>query len=123
MSRDVERYPLRNTTLSDQDESLWNWAQNARIGSRRQLHQPRSEAELQQLLRGTQGRVRVVGSRLSPGRMLDVGEDDVLVDISALSGLLAQDEQSVTVAAGTTLNDLYIRLTAMDRMLAASPGV
>lgn len=123
MSRDVERYPLRNTTLSDQDESLWNWAQNARIGSRRQLHQPRSEAELQQLLRGTQGRVRVVGSRLSPGRMLDVGEDDVLVDISALSGLLAQDEQSVTVAAGTTLNDLYIRLTTMDRMLAASPGV
>jgi len=123
VSRDVERYPLRNTTLSDQDESLWNWAQNARIGSRWQLHQPRSEAELQQLLRGTQGRVRVVGSRLSPGRMLDVEEDDVLVDISALSGLLAQDEQSVTVAAGTTLNDLYIRLTAMDRMLAASPGV
>ena len=106
MSRDAERYPLRNTTLSAEDDALWNWAQNARVGSRQQLHQPRSEAELQQLLRATQGRVRVVGSRLSPGRMLNVEEDDLLVDISALSGLLAQDEQSVTVGAGPTLNEL-----------------
>ena len=123
MSRDVERYPLRNTAPSPEDEALWNWAQNARVGNRRQLHQPRSEAELQQLLRSTQGRVRVIGSRLSPGRMLSVEPDDLLVDISALSGLLAVDEQSITVAAGTTLNDLYIALTALDRMLAASPGV
>nr|MBA2814669.1 metal chaperone, involved in Zn homeostasis, GTPase of family protein [Candidatus Pantoea persica] len=91
MSRDVERYPLRHTTLSTQDESLWNWAQNARVGSRRQL------------VRATQGHVRVVGSRLSPSRMLDVEEDDVLVDISALSDVLAQDAQSVTVAAGPPL--------------------
>ncbi len=67
MSRDVERYPLRNTTLSAEDDALWNWAQNARVGS-----------------------------RLSPGRMLNVDKEDVLVDISALSGLLAHDEQSVT---------------------------
>lgn len=123
MSRDVERYPLRNTTVSAEDDALWNWAQNARVGSRQQLYQPRSEAELQQLLRDTQGRVRVIGSRLSPGRMLSVDKEDVLVDISALSGLLAHDSDSVTIGAGTTLNDLYIQLTAMDRMLAASPGV
>ncbi|MGP4130993.1 FAD-binding protein [Pantoea tagorei] len=123
MSIDAQRYPLRNTTLNDTDDALWNWAQNAQVGSRQQLHQPRSEAALQQLLRDTQGRVRVIGSRLSPGRMLNVDRDDVLVDISALSGILAHDSDSVTVAAGTTLNELYIHLTALDRMLAASPGV
>lgn len=123
MIKDDERYPLRKTDLTDHSESLWNWAQNARVGSRQQLHQPRSEAELQQLLRSNPGRVRVTGSRLSPGRMLSVEPDDLLIDLSEMSGLLAQDDNSVTVAAGTTLNDLYIQLTAMDRMLHASPGV
>ena len=54
-----------------------------RIGQRQQLHQPRNEAELQQLLRDSHGKVRVLGNRLSPGRMLCVQPQDVLLDLSA----------------------------------------
>lgn len=123
MSNDAELYPLRHPSTSAQDDALWNWAQNARIGSQHQLHRPANEAELQQLIRSTRGHVRVTGSRLAPGRMLEVGKDDLLLDLSALSGLLGSDADSVTFAAGTSLNEVYRSLTAMNRMLASSPGV
>lgn len=123
MKKDALLYPLRNTHNTDDTPALWNWAQNSVVGQRQQLHQPRSEAELQQLLRDSHGKVRVLGSRLSPGRMLCVQPQDVLLDLSALRGILAQDEESVTFAAGTPLQQVYDSLTKMDRMLASSPGV
>lgn len=123
MSRDARLYPLRQTHVEPQDDALWNWAQNAQVGSRQQVKRPANEAELQQLLRQSQCQVRVVGSKLSPGRMLHVGENDLLLDLSALSGLIASDENSVTFGAATPLQQVYRTLTEMDRMLGSSPGV
>lgn len=123
MNKDPLLYPLRNTQNTERDSKLWNWAQNTVVGQRSQVFQPKNEAELQQLMQSTKGKVRVTGSRLSPGRMLCVNPDDVLIDLSLFSGLLAQDADSVTFAAGTPLQVLYDTLTAMDRMLASSPGV
>ncbi|WP_215846443.1 D-arabinono-1,4-lactone oxidase [Candidatus Pantoea bituminis] len=123
MSRDARLYPLRQTHVEPQDDALWNWAQNAQVGSRQQVKRPANEAELQQLLRQSQCQVRVVGSKLSPGRMLHVGENDLLLDLSALSGLIASDENSVTFGASTPLQQVYRTLTEMDRMLGSSPGV
>ena len=123
MSKDASLYPLRQTHIDPQDNAVWNWAQNTQIGSRHQVQRPASEAELQELLRQTQGQVRVLGSKLSPGRMLHVSESDLLLDLSALSGLIASDEQSVTFGASTPLQQVYSLLTSMDRMLGSSPGV
>lgn len=123
MNRDTLLYPLRNTSHTEADASLLNWAQNSVVGQRQQLHQPQNEAALQQLLRDSHGKVRVLGSRLSPGRMLCVQPDDVLLDLSALRGVLAQDAESVTFAAGTPMQEVYDTLTGMDRMLASAPGV
>ncbi|MDI9219826.1 D-arabinono-1,4-lactone oxidase [Pantoea sp. EA-12] len=123
MNKDPLLYPLRNTQNTERDCKLWNWAQNTVVGQRSQVFQPQNEAELQQLMQSTKGKVRVTGSRLSPGRMLCVNPDDVLIDLSLFSGLLAQDAESVTFAAGTPLQAVYDTLTAMDRMLASSPGV
>ncbi|MBE5252482.1 D-arabinono-1,4-lactone oxidase [Mixta mediterraneensis] len=123
MSRDAHLYPLRQTQVEPSDDALWNWAQNTRIGSRQQVKRPANEAELQEIMRQSQGRVRVMGSRLSPGRMLQVDENHLLLDLSALSGLIASDENSATFGAGTSLQQIYATLTTMDRMLASSPGV
>lgn len=123
MNRESLLYPLRNTQNTERDSVLWNWAQNTVVGQRKQVHQPQNETELQQLLRTSQGKVRVIGSRLSPGRMLCVNAHDILVDLSAFNGILAQDTDSVTFAAGTPLQQVYETLSAMDRMLASSPGV
>ncbi|WP_312665067.1 FAD-dependent oxidoreductase, partial [Pantoea sp. CTOTU49201] len=123
MNKDPHLYPLRHTHNTDQDSALWNWAQNTVVGQRSQLQQPQTEAELQQLLRTASGKVRVLGSRLSPGRMLGVNEQDLLLDLSAFNGVIAQDADSVTFAAGTPLEQVYSTLTEMDRMLASSPGV
>lgn len=122
MNHDSLLYPLRHSDNPD-DGSLWNWAQNARLAQHFQVKTPQSEAEVQQLLRQHSGSVRLVGSRLSPGRMLNVAEDDLLLDLSALQGILHHDAESITVAAGTRLEDLFDHLTRMDRMLGCSPGV
>ncbi|QCP60102.1 MULTISPECIES: D-arabinono-1,4-lactone oxidase [unclassified Pantoea] len=123
MNKDPHLYPLRHTQNTDRDSALWNWAQNTVVGQRSQLQQPQTEAELQQLLRTASGKVRVLGNRLSPGRMLGVDEQDLLLDLSAFNGVIAHDEESVTFAAGTPLEQVYSTLTEMDRMLASSPGV
>ena len=123
MNKDTLLYPLRNPRETAHDSALWNWAQNSVVGQRSQLQQPQNEAEIQQLLRDSQGKVRVIGSRLSPGRMLCVQPDDLLLDLSALTGVLGHDEHSVTFAAGTLLQDIFDTLTTMDRMLGCSPGV
>lgn len=121
--KDSHLYPLRHTASIDHATALWNWAQNAVVGQRSQLLRPQNEAELQHILRHSQGKVRVLGSRLSPGRMLRVGEQDVLLDLSALQGVIASDDVSVTFGAGTRLEQVYATLTAMNLMLASSPGV
>lgn len=123
MNRDALLYPLRNTRNTHDDNALWNWAQNCVVGQRQQLRQPQNEAELQQLLSQSQGKVRVAGSRLSPGRMLCVRPDDLLLDLSALQGVLEEDSDSMTFAAGTPLQQVFDALTERDRMLACSPGV
>jgi len=123
VSRDAHLYPLRHTDVNPKDDVLWNWAQNAQIGSRHQVQRPASEAELQALLRQSQGQIRVIGSKLSPGRMLHVSEQDLLLDLSAFSGQTASDEHSVTFGGATPLDQVYRTLTGMNRMLASSPGV
>ena len=123
MKHDSPLYPLRNTRNIEHDSALWNWAQNTVVGQHQQRYQPKNESELQHLLRSSQGKVRVVGSRLSPGRMLCVAPEDLLLDLSAMQGVLAQDADSITFAAGTPLQQMFDVLTAQDRMLACSPGV
>ncbi|WP_205955478.1 D-arabinono-1,4-lactone oxidase [Pantoea stewartii] len=123
MSRDASLYPLRQTQREPHDNTLWNWAQNAPIGTQQQVKRPANEAALQQLLRDTHNTVRVIGKTYSPGRMLAVHPDDLLLDLSAFTGLLRSDAHSVTFAGATSLEQIYSTLTDMDRMLASSPGV
>lgn len=123
MNRDSLLYPLRNPQNTEHDSVLWNWAQNTVVGQREQVHQPQNEAELQQLLSSSTGKVRVIGSRLSPGRMLCVNADDLLLDLSAMQGVLSEDDVSITFAAGTVLQQVFDALTERHRMLACSPGV
>lgn len=123
MSRDASLYPLRQTQREPHDNILWNWAQNAPIGTHQQVKRPANEAALQQLLRDTHNTVRVIGKTYSPGRMLAVHPDDLLLDLSAFTGLLRSDAHSVTFAGATPLEQIYSTLTDMDRMLASSPGV
>jgi len=123
LSRDASLYPLRQTQREPHDNTLWNWAQNAPIVTQQQVKRPANEAALQQLLRDTHNTVRVIGKTYSPGRMLAVHPDDLLLDLSAFTGLLRSDAHSVTFAGATPLEQIYSTLTDMDRMLASSPGV
>lgn len=117
-------YPPRQSQLPSSGTQLWNWAQNAPLASHNQIVIPGSEQQLQELVAAASGTVRVMGNRMSPGRMLAVtGKDDRLVDTGLLRGLLSRDSDSVTFAGGTPLHDVYEQLTSMGRMLHASPGV
>lgn len=124
MTRETIGYPRRQPHLSPHEPLVWNWAQNATLANTTQQAQPASESELQNLLRHHRGRVRVMGSRMSPGRMLALHQhDDVLIDTSALRGFIDSDEHSATFAGGTPLHEVYEHLKAMGRILPASPGV
>lgn len=117
-------FPRRQPHADSQDPHLFNWAKNAILASKNAVIHVENEAQLQQVIAAAAGHVRVMGSRMSPGRMLKLSQPgDTLIDISALRGVLAVDEDSVTFGAGTPLHEVFELLTGMNRMLHASPGV
>lgn len=117
-------FPRRQPHPAPDDARVLNWAQNTTLAQERAVIAPESEAQLQNAIANCQGRVRIMGSRMSPGRMLAVTQSqDVLIDLSHLRGLLAVNDDSVTFAGGTPLHEVYEVLTSMNRMLNASPGV
>ncbi|MBT0720706.1 D-arabinono-1,4-lactone oxidase [Rosenbergiella collisarenosi] len=115
-------YPQRSTD-EPAAEQIFNWARNAQLGTKQQLHTPKDEQALQALLAESTGPIRIVGSRLSPGRMVSPACEGILLDLKHFRGILAMDEQSVRVAAGTPLQELFKTLQQNGRMLKCSPGV
>jgi FAD/FMN-containing dehydrogenase len=123
MTSENRGYPLRNPH-SAADGKVWNWAQNSTLGDKNAVCAPESESELQQLVAASRGKIRVMGSKMSPGRMLKLVEQgDTLVDLSKLRGLIAITDDSATFAGGTPLHEVYEILSGIGRMLPASPGV
>lgn len=117
-------FPRRQPHASPTDSRLLNWAKNTHLAEANAVKSPQSEAQLQNVIASSRGKIRVMGSRMSPGRMLALsGEEDMLLDLSHLRGLLAVDDESTTFAGGTPLHEVYEILSAMNRMLNASPGV
>jgi L-gulono-1,4-lactone dehydrogenase len=79
-----------------------NWARQQRCAPER-VEAPRSEEELVRAVTGA-NRVKVAGSGHS---FTDIAcTDGVMVDMSAMRGVLAVDGNEVTVEAGITLHDL-----------------
>ncbi|GAA0312510.1 D-arabinono-1,4-lactone oxidase [Kineococcus aurantiacus] len=123
MSTSVAPYPRRSTSTDD-GQRIWNWARNSVIAPSAAVVRPTTEAQLREAIASSTGRVRLTGSRMSAGRMLELaGAGDRLLDTTGLRGLLTTGEDSVTFAGGTPLQEVYDVLTAMGRMLPSSPGV
>lgn len=124
MTSEKNGFPLRKCGLDGSGSGLWNWAQNTLLADKNRVHKPATEQELQALIAGSKGKVRMIGNRMSSGRMLKLAtDDDILVDLCNLNGMIAITENSATFAAGTSLQEVYDALSSRDRMLAASPGV
>jgi FAD/FMN-containing dehydrogenase len=118
------RYPLRSTELNDEDGHLWNWARNFKVGLCQQIRRPQTEEQLRNIIAAHPGRIRTVGSRLSSGQLLCGSEpDDLLIDLTAMTGVLDIGEDTITVAGGTLIEVIVATLTRRGRMLACSPGV
>ncbi len=121
--RPSEGYPARRTEPGRAGEVL-NWAQNAVLGRASAVLAPATEAELQAVVAASTGRIRVVGSRMSAGRMLELGAPgDTLLDLAQLRGLLATTDGTATFAGATPLHEVYEVLTGMGRMPTSAPGV
>ncbi|MGE9549758.1 D-arabinono-1,4-lactone oxidase [Erwinia amylovora] len=117
-------YPRRKPQLASDEPRLWNWAQNATLAEKSAISTPETEQELQAILAASKGKIRVAGSRMSPGRMLELAAaGDTLVDLQHLRGLLAITEDTATFGGGTPLHEVYEILTGVGRMLPSSPGV
>ncbi|WP_241622744.1 D-arabinono-1,4-lactone oxidase [Rosenbergiella australiborealis] len=122
MIQNPKLYPQRSTD-EPSSEQLFNWARNAVLGQKQQLHTPKDESALQKLLEESSGPIRIVGSRLSPGRMVAPQSEGILVDLKHFRGVIALNKDSVRVAAGTPLQELFKTLQQNGRMLNCSPGV
>ncbi|MEO5834126.1 MAG: D-arabinono-1,4-lactone oxidase [Nakamurella sp.] len=124
MATEQLAYPRREDEKTGEDVRLRNWARNATLGRPGSVTAPTTEAELQSFLAATSGRVRMIGSRMSPGRL--IGQSDeagVLLDVSHLSGLVSLTHDTATFAGATPLQDVYDVLTSRGQMLPSSPGV
>jgi len=106
---------------------VWNWSRTLRIGPSSAVSSPRSEVEIQQLLRRKDiTHVKVFGSKLSYGSLLTLDDSNgngCLVELSQLRGLVSSTDTTVSFAAGTTLEEVFETLKRMGRMLPCSPGV
>ena len=123
MTNEIAGYPLREPELSA-DGKVWNWAQNATLGDKSSVKAPATEAEVQAIVAASQGKIRMMGSKMSPGRMIETAaKGDTLLDLSQLRGLLDITDDSATFAGGTPLHEVYEVLSGVGRMLPASPGV
>ncbi|NAZ82697.1 FAD-binding protein [Kineococcus sp. R8] len=123
MAVTVTAYPRRSTELDDGTE-LWNWAGNATLGRSAALSSPGTEEELRAAVTSGGGRLRLIGSRMSSGRMLRAAaEGDRLLDTRRLRGLLSAGPDTATFAGGTPLQEVYDVLSASGRVLPSSPGV
>ncbi|TYC99411.1 FAD-binding protein [Arthrobacter echini] len=117
-------YPRQEQDLAGEDTRLRNWAKNSRLGPAGSVFAPATESELCDFLSTSDGAVRMIGSRMSPGRMMQVANGSgTLLDLSRLSGLISSTDNTVTFAGSTPLADVYAFLTARGQMLDASPGV
>lgn len=117
-------YPHQEPELTGEDTRLRNWAKNSRLGLPGSVVDPATEAELCDLLSTSDGQVRMIGSRMSPGRMIQVANGSgTLLDLSKLSGLVSSTDDTATFAGSTLLADVYAFLSARGQMLDASPGV
>jgi FAD/FMN-containing dehydrogenase len=117
-------YPHREVQLTGGDARLRNWARNATLGGPGSVTAPATEAELRSFLRKTSGRVRMIGSRMSPGRMIQLAEHGGnLLDLGQLRGLVSMTETTATFAGATSLQEVYDVLSRVGKMLPSSPGV
>lgn len=117
-------YPLRVPEDGAEGGGLRNWARNATLAPADAISAPATEGELQSLLATSDAGVRVIGSRMSPGRMLELAAPgDTLLDLSHFRGLVDLDDDSATFGAATPLDEVYACLTSHGRMLPAAPGV
>jgi FAD/FMN-containing dehydrogenase len=118
-------YPRREPDESlELDPQVRNWARNATLAPATSMSEPLDEDELRRLMASTQGPVRMVGSRMSAGRMLALREGEgTLLDLHHLTGLRRMDAGTATFAAATTLGEVYATLAREGRTLAAAPGV
>ena len=124
MARTDLAYPRREPDQAGEDVRVRNCARNATLAPPASICSPRTEDELRSVLASTTGGVRVIGSRMSPGRMLALAaQGDMLLDLSQLKGLVVLSEDRATFAAATTLGEIYACLSARGRMLPAAPGV
>ncbi|MEO3938222.1 D-arabinono-1,4-lactone oxidase [Dermatophilaceae bacterium Soc4.6] len=121
--RERRAYPRRDAEKVGEDVRLRNWARNATLGQPGSVTAATTEAELQAFLASTTGQVRMIGSRMSPGRLLEGSEQGALLDLSLLTGELSSTADTATFAGATPLGDIYEVLTARGRMLPSSPGV
>ena len=124
MGLDHHAYPVREPGPTGADVRLRNWAGNAALSDSGTVLAPTTEDELRSFLAGTSGRVRMIGSRMSPGRLLGQTDDDgALLDLSRLRGLVSMTDDTATFAGATTLAEVYEVLSAKGHMLPSSPGV
>ncbi|HEY5822657.1 MAG TPA: D-arabinono-1,4-lactone oxidase [Propionibacteriaceae bacterium] len=124
MAHEQLAYPHREPERVGEDVRLRNWAGNATLAPAGAVTAPTNEEELQAFVASSEGGIRMIGSRMSPGRMLELAaQGDSLLDLGHFRGLVDLTEDTATFGGATPLDEIYACLTSKGRMLPSSPGV
>jgi len=111
---------------------MYNWARTVKLCEKSQLVKPKNEEELIKILRGRlpHQKIKVKGTGMS---CLGIGavdslasnshEADILLDLSAFTGLVGVGEGEATFGAATTLQDISEILIAQGKQITACAGV
>ena len=125
MTTEQLAYPRREPELAGEDVRLRNWARNATLGRpARSAPRPR-EAELRRSCSPTSnGRVRMIGSRMSPGRLLELDRRrrHAARPAATSAAWCRAPTDTATFAGATPLPEVYAMLSAEGRCCPSSPG-
>ena len=124
MAQEQLAFPLRVPDRVEDDGRLRNWARNATLGRAGSLTTPADEDELRAFLASTTGATRIIGTRMSPGRLIEaIDGGGSLIDVRRLTGLVSLTDDTATFGGATPLQEVYDVLSGHRRMLPSSPGV
>ena len=116
---------FQHTQLSNNKKILMNWSGACALASVNQIRTPKKESDLIKLLLKN-NKIRPLGSGLTYEPVSSIYEENgeaILVDLKNKKGIVRYTEHTVTFRGATLLDDVYLVLVKMNRMLPVSPGV
>jgi FAD/FMN-containing dehydrogenase len=103
---------------------MFNWSHSVKLGNRNQIVKVENSNEISHILQTSKAKVKVIGSGMSFPPIGAAGSsNDILLDMSALSGCISLSGRYAQFYSSTLMGDIVDYLVQQKLQLICCPGV